>query len=66
MTNSIKGIKDIVKYNEVIQISNSSTISNIRRIYKDINKIELHNVLHIPSFKRNLLSLDNLMIKDTK
>ncbi|KAG4091076.1 hypothetical protein H8356DRAFT_1356556 [Neocallimastix lanati (nom. inval.)] len=30
MTNSIKGIKDIVKYNEVIQISNSSTISNIQ------------------------------------
>jgi len=64
MTNNFYTLIDKRKYNEIIQFADGNTIAGTYIGtyigYINNNEIKSKNVLYIPEFKRNLLSIDNL------
>jgi len=61
MTNNIDGLIDVSDRNETIQFADGGTTHRGTFMeYINKKKIILRNVLYVPEFKRNLMSIKNL------
>jgi len=64
MVNNLEALTDVEKCDELILFVNGGNTTATHKGkyvgYINKNKIVLHNVLFIPDFKRNFMSIENL------
>jgi len=70
MTHELNALQNIKNFEEEIYFANGSKIKSKFMGdyvgYINVNKIILHDVLYIPKFKRNLLSIDHICNENFK